>query len=129
MCKRVMHLGTDKGKYSMNYTALLLDAFETDLTQRKVAGATDATFEGTSSQLKLRCIDTEKLTVVEGVPSDILRHIVKSIFGEGHYGSLVWRGFRMTFLSTRSGEKFVDHLTVRLTASENVERKIADEVL
>lgn len=99
----------------MDYTSILLDAFESDLLQRRVAGASDVVFKGATGMAEVRA--SESLGLENGMPAHLLEHVIVSLFGERRIGALTWRGFRMSAQPIKTGEKFTDVLVVRLAHS------------
>ena len=109
---------SQKETNKMDYTALLLTAFKTDLAQRQEAGASDVAFDGLSGKMEIRYQNNQNTIVEDGIPPQILRGIVEAIFGIDRKGTITWSGFRMTSQVKHSGENMVDHLVVRLTSPE-----------
>lgn len=104
----------------MDYTEILLEAFATDLMHKKNLGASDVSFDGGTEQVQIRGQGQKGMFLNGDVPTALLQHIVRSIFGDSRCGSLTWRGFRMSTQTKQKGEKLVDVLVVRLTVPQAV---------
>lgn len=96
----------------MNYSELILDAFERDLGARRSTGATDAFFEGESAKHRVEGDQVK----ADGLPLEVLAFCVKSIFGAGRasVANTTWRGYRMTCKKIHHGGEIGDSLAVRL---------------
>jgi len=97
------------------YTAALLDVFESDLLRRKALGISDVVFKGASGLAKVRGEGSVVAGEVEGMPADLLRHVVVSLFGERRQGAITWRGFRLNALPVMFQHEVCDTLSARLS--------------
>lgn len=103
----------------MNYEELILNAFEKDLVERRSAGASDVVFSGDTAQHRTN----GNLTLVPGIPTEVLAFCVRVIFGAKSGAtseSVEWRGYQMSavdLMQSLTPLKIVPMLTVRLAAT------------